>query len=259
MATEQTGYEQDESETEVSDIRRKLIWRIGFAGLMIVALLGGLALFDRLSVTDEAPSGASQFTEPVPVPKKVPTQPVVPAETSPRTSTVEQAAPVPEVSAPPVDKAAPPSELQTPSSASPTPVAKPRPAAPAATRPANGKSVETKPVEGKAADAKPADTKATESKASETPRSEAAPASHAPVFPLRRLLTGYGLQVGVFSDPRRAEELHSKLLQEGIPATIESRVQVGPFKTRKEADATREKLKAMGIDSVLLPPKDGKR
>ncbi|WP_263769985.1 SPOR domain-containing protein [Propionivibrio soli] len=259
MATEQTGYGQDESEAEVSDIRRKLLWRVGFAGLMIVALLGGLALFDRLSVTDEAPNGASQFTEPVPVPKKVPTQPVVPAETSPQSSTGEKAAPVPEVSAPPVDKAAPPSELPTPSAASPATVVRPRPAVPAATRPANGKLGETKPAESKAADAKPAGTTAAESKAGETPRSEAAPASHAPVLPLRRLLAGYGLQVGVFSDPRRAEELHSKLLQEGIPATIESRVQVGPFKTRREADATREKLKAMGIDSVLLLPKDGKR
>lgn len=67
------------------------------------------------------------------------------------------------------------------------------------------------------------------------------------------------MQAGVFADPRRAEELHARLVLEGIPATIESRVQVGPFKDRAEAEAAREKLKAMGIDTVLLPPKGSRR
>jgi cell division protein FtsN len=34
---------------------------------------------------------------------------------------------------------------------------------------------------------------------------------------------------------------------------------VGPFKSRAEAEASREKLKALGIDAVLLPPKGVKR
>jgi len=72
------------------------------------------------------------------------------------------------------------------------------------------------------------------------------------------LLTGISLQAGVFADPRRAEELHARLLQEGIPATLETRVLVGPFRNREEADAARAKMMAMGIDTVLLP-KPGKK
>jgi DedD protein len=81
----------------------------------------------------------------------------------------------------------------------------------------------------------------------------------APQPPPPRLFYGYALQAGVFSDPRRAEELHAKLTLEGIPSTIEARVEVGPFKTREEAEAARAKMKALGIDAVLLLPKGGKR
>ena len=63
----------------------------------------------------------------------------------------------------------------------------------------------------------------------------------------------------IVGEIRRAEELHAKLTLEGIPSTIEARVEVGPFKTRQEAEAARAKLKALGIDAVLLPPKGGKR
>ena len=48
-------------------------------------------------------------------------------------------------------------------------------------------------------------------------------------------------------------------MNEGIPATIEARVQVGPFKTQAEADAARARMKELGIDSVMLMPKGVKR
>ena len=72
-------------------------------------------------------------------------------------------------------------------------------------------------------------------------------------------MSGYALQAGVFSDTQHAEELHARLTREGIPSSIEARVQVGPFKSKAEAEATGKKLNALGIDSVLLPPKKGER
>jgi DedD protein len=63
----------------------------------------------------------------------------------------------------------------------------------------------------------------------------------------------------VFADPRRAEELHAKLTLEGIPSTIEARVQVGPFKTKEEAEVAREKMKTLGIDAVMLSPRGARR
>ena len=81
MATSQNN--NNEAAADPSAIKRKLAWRMGVAGLMIVALLGGLALFDYLSTPSEPDPSAPQFTEPVPVAKKVITQPVTPAEPAP--------------------------------------------------------------------------------------------------------------------------------------------------------------------------------
>jgi len=66
---------------------------------------------------------------------------------------------------------------------------------------------------------------------------------------LRPAVFGICSSAGVFADPRRAEELHAKLTLEGIPSTIEARVQAGPFKSKEEASA-RIKMKALGIDAV---------
>lgn len=62
----------------------------------------------------------------------------------------------------------------------------------------------------------------------------------------------FALQMGVFSKVANAEQLRAKLEQNGIPASIEARVHVGPFATRDEADAARLKLKDLGMKESLL-------
>lgn len=62
----------------------------------------------------------------------------------------------------------------------------------------------------------------------------------------------YALQMGVFGNMANAEDLRAKLVANGIPATIEARVSVGPFRTRQEVDAARAKLKELGLDDGLL-------
>ena len=245
QTTDQPKQQADDGKPgELSDVRRKLAWRIGIAGLMVVGLLGGLALFDYLAAPGDAPEADyPRFTEPVPVAKKTVTQPVVPAEpVTPETSEVTKAA-APESTDVPVDK----------SGRSATPPPAPEVAA-----------VPTAP-KGKAARPVPA-TQLPPAKITEKtpPRvAEAATAAaEKPAMPapqlLSRLLSGYTLQAGVFVDPKRAEELQARLVQEGIPATVEARVLVGPFKDRKESDAARAKLRAMGIESVQLP-RSGKK
>lgn len=82
--------------------------------------------------------------------------------------------------------------------------------------------------------------------------------SNPPVRPvLSRLASGFVLQAGVFTNTERAEELKAKLLLVGVPVTIESRVQVGPFASQKEADAARQKIRNLGIESILIPPRAG--
>jgi len=76
-----------------------------------------------------------------------------------------------------------------------------------------------------------------------------APASHPVTQAVERR---YALQMGVFGNMANAEELRAKLVANGIPAIIEARVSVGPFRTRQEVDAARAKLKELGLDEGLL-------
>ncbi|WP_157314606.1 SPOR domain-containing protein [Chitinibacter sp. GC72] len=62
---------------------------------------------------------------------------------------------------------------------------------------------------------------------------------------------GYSVQAGVFLHANNAEKLLNQLQQAGIPAYLETRVQIGPFKNKIEADAAIKKLKALGITPVL--------
>ena len=248
MASSQTDKNEKNDQAGATDdtaeIKHKLAMRMAFAGVMIVALLGGLALFDYYSAQPEPEvTPPPQFTEPVPVAKKMVTQPVTPPVAAPEVVAPTETKPVePEATSAPVDKRAP--RVDTP----PPPVVAAQP------------SVPRKP----AAPVHSASPVSTEASAPPTPTppapSESAVSPTTPAVPTPpRLFSGYALQAGVFADPRRAEELQARLVEAGIPATIEARVQVGPFKTRAEADAARAKLNALGIESVLLPPKGAKR
>ena len=79
-----------------------------------------------------------------------------------------------------------------------------------------------------------------------------ATAKRAAAAPKEKLPRGPHLQAGVFVQAVNAQELKAKLEAEGLPVYIESRVQIGPFKNRKEAEAMREKLKADGVATVLI-------
>lgn len=243
---------EDSNPGELPDVRRKLVWRIGVAGIMVVGLLGGLALFDYLAAPGEAPEVEyTQFTEPVPVAKKTVTQPVVPVEPETPPPAEEAKISEPESTGAPVDKSGHSAAL---------PPAPEVDAVPGASR--------AKPVRQAVAIEGPGPRTAAQPRGAEKvpPRvAESSPVpSDKPVEPtkspqlLSRLLSGYTLQAGVFVDPQRAEELHARLVQEGIPATIETRVLVGPFKNRREADAARKKLRALGVESVPLP-RNGKK
>ena len=245
-----------EKPDEAAAVKRKLVWRMGIAGMMIVGLLGGLALFDRFSASTTLVAEAPQFTEPVPVQQKMTTQPVTPVETAEPAALAEapaepeeskapaqSGAVLPDTPPPPIVAAQPslprPSQNQNVSRQTPTEMTR-------AERPAAAPSAAAKAAEPEA----PAPAPAPPPPAATTPAPAPAPA---------RLMNGYALQAGVFNDTQHAEDLLAKLTQAGVPASIEARVQVGPFKTRQEADAARKKLNALGVDSILLPPGKSRR
>ena len=51
-----------------------------------------------------------------------------------------------------------------------------------------------------------------------------------------------------------ARALQNKLADRGIPTHTETRVVVGPFKDRAEADAVIRQLKELGTSAVVVPP-----
>lgn len=237
-----------DGQDELSQMKRKLAWRMGIAGLMIVALLGGLTLFDRLaSGPGESEPASPRFTEPVPVPKKTVTQAVGTAEPAPAPEKEGKA--TPESTAAPADRAAPFAEQAPESAAAHPPAGRSTPKQ--AARPVSAPQT--------AAPAQPGEAKKNDSAAVTPTRPEqpvsaaAGPAAARQAPALAKLLSGYTLQAGVFSDTRRAEDLHARLVQEGIPATLETRVLVGPFRSREEADAARAKMLVMGVDALQLP------
>jgi DedD protein len=64
---------------------------------------------------------------------------------------------------------------------------------------------------------------------------------------------GYVVQLGVFTNYANAQQLQERLAQNGIKSYTETRVHVGPFQNKAEADLAQAKIKAMGIGAVVVP------
>ena len=210
-------------------LRRRLVNRIAIAGVVVVALLGGLALIDTLYVAPPTPA-------PKIVPMPAPVEVAKTAEPAPAATATETAPEPPKPEAVPTIKSqGEPEETSSPSAPLPK-----------ATRSVT-KAVGSRALPNTAKALPPQEL------AHQEPATIAA---HSP--PARPLTQGaqaerrFVLQMGVFNNVDNAQELLGKLQKAGVPAQIEARVQVGPFNTRKEADEARTKIAAMGLDPGLL-------
>lgn len=239
---------------DLAQVRRKLFLRIGMAGAMIVALLGGLVLFDYLTSDSSEPEATlPRFTAPVPVAKKPVTQPLGSLDTPPPTPAADKAA-EPEATAAPADRSR--GETLTAEhapAASSRAAAGPRPGTPVRQGSIAGRGT----AASEPAPARPDERAGPRASAERTaPARDVASTAATPPLPPG---SGYSLQAGVFADPRAAEALQARLQQEGIPVRIEARVLVGPYRSRKEADAARAHLSAMGIEVMPLPRKAARK
>lgn len=254
-------------EAQAGDIRNKLITRLAVAAVLVAVLLGVLAFFDYLSTAPDESEGMV-FTKPVPVvPKKPLIQPVTPVANLPEPPTV-----VPERTDSPVEQPSPPTVVATvpdvvegkPDAVSenrqksPSTVASPktalvRRAAPAIQQEPPSSEEEAAPTGSQVSQrahvpVEPVAAKPSARVLEPKPGNVAAPA-------VSRLFSGFLLQAGVFSSVQRAEELHARLTLSGVPSSLETRVQVGPFKTKQEAEAAQAKLKDLGVETILVPPR----
>ena len=62
----------------------------------------------------------------------------------------------------------------------------------------------------------------------------------------------YLVQVGVFNSPANAQALQKQLRRAGLDVHLETRVQLGPFKDKGDADKALARAKKLGIDAVLV-------
>ena len=229
-------------------LRKRLLSRIAVAGVAIVGLLGGLAVYDSLNkpqATQSLPKMAAAPAEEAPAVKEE-----KPAENAEQKGDGKPAQ-VAGDGAPAV-----PERSETP--LAPAPAEKPQKLAKPVTQPATARQAAIKPAEPPGVAAKPDARReiarvmpedSRPGKASATPGH--APASR-PLTQAAESARRFLVQIGVFGNHANAEELLHKLNDAGIPARIESHVQVGPFASRAEVDAARAKLKALGLDDGLL-------
>lgn len=218
-----------------SVLRKRLLSRIAVAGVVILGLLGGLAVFDMLN-KPQAPA--------------MPKMAAVPDEPP---ATAESARPEEQ---PTVEEQKEEAVAETVPERSQDAIAS-LPAGKPLTEPATPRAASIKPPSPAVGAGKPEARREIAKAIPErsAPVAMQAPASVPSSKPLAQVVEGarrFLVQVGVFSNHANAEELASKLQAAGIPVQIESRVQVGPFASRAEADAVRAKLKSMGIDDGLL-------
>lgn len=229
-----------------AELKKRLLNRIALALFILTCLMGSLVIFDQINAPEPpvAPKVAA-------LPPAAPAAPVLQPAPTPAAAAEE---PVPERT-----------------SAADAPPLPPLPAEKPLTRPATGRTAAFGPTrQGAFSDMRP-------EPAPGAPRDVVAPAPARPaampatsgsgraVAERPRPSSGesapqpFSLQLGVFSNLANAQELHDRLEQNGIPATIDARVRIGPFATRAEAEAARAKLKILGIDEAITVSTAGRK
>jgi cell division protein FtsN len=236
-------------EADDQDVQRTaLLRRVAVAGAMIAMLIGGLALFDASRKPVEPPPrrfASIRRLRPLPNPSRRPRKPHCRRCRRPMKAAVE-AAPVNLAG----HAAAAAGEHGSSRSAagSAEADAEPAPAAAAPVTPG-------RPVTGEGERRAPAATqRAPAQAAARAPAAQPITRTPPPAAVGQGEITGYRVQVGVFSSVANAEDVRAKLALKGIPSQIEARVHVGPFKSRAEADQARAKLRALGMDSGAPSP-----
>lgn len=209
---------------EQQELKRRAVRRLIAALALIALAVVGLAVLDRVLDTRHVEA---------PLPAAAPQESTVPPAAK---------APEPAVATPgPVEPPPPPSVA---SGESPRTTAKPVDNAPVIPESTGGAVVKDNPPKP---NPKPS---AAQSAAVEPPLAvKPAESPRVPETPPRAFI----VQLGVFTTPANAEALREKLAKDGIEAHTETRLQVGPFKNKADADAVMAKLKALDVKAVLVP------
>jgi DedD protein len=212
--------------TENEDVRRKALLRLGMAAVVTATALAGLWWLDQGG--GKPPEKTTTAIQPAPI-IAAPAQESAPPQTPPDAAeaSTESSA---ESSAESGAEATP--ATQTTSTARPALAELPREAPPP---PKVSNSAKTPPLA--AAMPRP------------RPLPPDSPAQSQPGAVGERFV----VQLGVFNNPERARELVAKLSKQGIRAHMETRVQLGPFSNRAEADKAQVEMRKLGMPALVTP------
>ncbi|SMF31077.1 Sporulation related domain-containing protein [Pseudogulbenkiania subflava DSM 22618] len=244
---------------EEKDISRKLKQRLLIAGGLVALALAAIPVLDHFGKRDEVAMTAS---EPQGSSGKIANVASAPATEPPAAI---------ESSTPAAMEASQPASQTTP--ASPTPSGHIAPPAPDTSKTPGVAAIHAKtptiPPQAKAPTTTPAPTVKTAPVAKEESKEESsvppqafkpqlqneplpAPAPVNKARPAGSSL-GYKVQLGLFTSLGNAQKLVETLKANGIEAHTETKVHVGPFRTRAEAEETMNKLHQLGYSSLLAP------
>ncbi|MCG9082447.1 SPOR domain-containing protein [Laribacter hongkongensis] len=211
------------------------------AAAVVVALLGwaiyqsGNEPEPARSVPTIAPSVSGKIAE-----APAPAADAPPAGQTPATTAEPEPAPSPAATTEPA------SRLPHGPAPAPKPAATPAPTR-TAKEPAANPAPATKATAARPEPAPAAPARSVVMKQEAPPPVAAAPAEAQPAGTSK----GYRVQLGLFSNLGNATALIQRLKAADIPVRSETRVSVGPFQTRAEAEEAMQKLKDMGLSPML--------
>jgi DedD protein len=215
---------------EAVEIRRRAVRRLLVAVGLLAAAFGGLLLFERYTasrVAQAPPRAAPEAVAPALPAEPAPAAPAAPAQGEPDRAPAIAAEPE-RSEAPAREPPAPPRVVNNERLFAPPP----RPVeAPRAREPAPAAAVREAP---KALPPARADAPARTEGRAELPR-------------------GYQVQLGVFASPDNAQALQRKLAELGVATSTETRVLLGPFNERAEAERALEQMRRLGVGAILAP------
>ena len=247
-----------------SDLNSKLKKRLWIAGGLVAVALAAIPLMDALTKPKVDMSSDAQSPSSGKIVKPAASSPEAGAIAPPKAASaaIEQssapaAEPANRAPATPAETSpASPDLSKTPAIANQQPsrhagtphpsAAQNKPAAPEKTPPA---SREAAPQTARSATAAP------QPAAQAAAPQEAPPAKIAAEAPSKAQpagsSVGYQVQLGLFASMGNAQKLVKDLQKHGIAAHTITRVQLGPFKTRAEADEAMSKLRSLGYAPLL--------
>ncbi len=135
-----------------------------------------------------------------------------------------------------------------------------QPVAPAAEVSPPEVAAETKPVEAPVTTNQPSSSVVAPAKA-EPVKAEPVRTEPAKAETKAAASGNYFVQIGVFSDPEKVKQMQEKLSEKGLKSIDElidtakgkkTRLRVGPFEAKKDAESAMEKIKSLGLTGMIV-------